>query len=110
MDNKNYEIRRDYLEGEELLLSLPDADRQKVGSAIAGLAKEPWPKQFSGKEVGDGTAKFTVPVEDDEITVLYEVDVYESTVELISIKRRGAFKKASEWLTGLMKFEPKRKS
>jgi hypothetical protein len=109
MDNRNYEIRRDYLEGQELLLSLPDADRQKVESAIAGLAREPWPKQFSAKEVGHGTVKITVPVEDDEIAVLYEVNVYESTVNLIRIKRRGSFKKAGEWLAGLMRFEPKGK-
>jgi len=110
MDNKNYEIRRDDLEGDELPLSLPDADKQKVELAIAGLAKEPWPRQFSAKEVSDGTVKITVPVEDDEITVLYEVDVYESTVDLIRMKRRGPFKKAGEWLAGLMKFEPKGKS
>jgi|SRR5579863_7040978 len=110
MDNKNYEIRRDYLEGEELLLSLPDADRQKVELAIAGLAKEPWPKQFSAKEASDGTVKITVPLEDDEIAVLYEVDVYESTVDLIRVKRRGPVKKLGGWLTGLLKFEPRGKS
>jgi hypothetical protein len=110
MDNEGYEIRRDYLEGQELLLSLPDADRQKVELAIAGLAKAPWPKQFSAKEIGDGTIKITVPIEDDEIAVLYEVDVYESTVDLIRIKRRGPFKKVAEWLAGLMRFEPRGKS
>jgi hypothetical protein len=35
------------------------------------------------------------------------VDVYESLVDLIQIKRRGAFKKAGDWLGGLLKFEPK---
>jgi hypothetical protein len=107
MDNKDYEIRRDYLEGWELLESLRDVDRQKVELAIAGLAKEPWPKGFSAKEAGDETVKITVPVENDELTVLYEVDVYESIVDLIRIKRRGPFKKAGEWLAGLMKFEPR---
>jgi len=110
MDNKNYEIRRDYLEGQELLLSLPDVDRQKVELAIGGLAKEPWPKEFSARELGDGTVKITVPVEDDEIAVLYDVDIYESTVDLIRIKRRGRFKKGGEWLAGLMRFEPRGKS
>jgi hypothetical protein len=107
MDNKNYEIRRDYLEGEELLLSLSDVDRQKVELAIGILAKDPWPKQFSAKEVGGETLKITVPIEDDEIAVLYEVDIYESRIDLITIKRRGPFKKAAEWLAGLMKFEPR---
>lgn len=113
MDNRDYEIRRDYLEGEELLLSLPDADRQRVEFAIAGLAEDPWPKRFSAKEVGDGIVKITVPVEDDEIAVKYEVDAYESTVDLIRIERRGPRKKTFEWLAGLIewlagliKFEP----
>ncbi len=106
MDNKSYEIRRDDLEGEELLLSLPDVDKQEVELAIAGLAHDPWPKQFSAKELSDGSSKILVPVDDDEITVLYEVDVYESTVDLIKIKRRGLFKKAGKWLAGLVKFEP----
>jgi len=110
MDNRNYEIRRDYLEGEELLQSLPDADRQKVELAIAVLAKDPWPKQFSAKPLGDKAVKITVPVEDDEIAVLYEVDVYESTIDLITVKRHGPFRKAADWLAGLVKFEPKGKS
>lgn len=109
MDNKSYEVRRHFVEGEELLLSLSDTDRRKVESAIEGLAKDPWPKQFSAKPLGDRTVKIAVPIEDDEITVLYEVDVYESTIDLIKIKPRGDFKKAGDWLAGLIRFEPKGK-
>ena len=107
MDNKKYQVRQDFAEGKEVLLSLSDGDRETVESAIASLAKDPWPKRFSAKPVGERAAKIMVPVEDDEITVLYDVDVYESVVDLIQIKRRGAFKKAGDWLAGLMKFEPK---
>jgi hypothetical protein len=109
MDNKNYEIRRDYVEGQEVLLALLETDRVKVESALAVLANDPWPRQFSAKQLGENVVKITVPVEDDEIVVLYDVDVYESTIDLITIKRRGPFKKASDWLTGLVKFEPKGK-
>jgi len=107
MDNRDYEIRRDFVEGEEALLSLSEADRDKVESAIHGLAKDPWPKEFCAKTVGDGAVRITVPIEDDEIAVIYDVDVYESTIDLIKIKQRGPFKKAGDWLAGLMKFEPK---
>jgi hypothetical protein len=110
MDNKNYEIRRDYAEGQDVLESLSPTDRETVESAIAALGKDPWPKQFSAKPLGDKAVKITVPVEDDEISVLYDVDVYESTIDVIRIKRRGRFKKAGDWLGGLMKFEPKGKS
>jgi hypothetical protein len=110
MDNQEHEIRRDYLEGQEVLLALPDADREKVEAAIAGLAKDPWPKHFSAKPLDDKAVKITVPVEDDEIAVLYEVDVYESAIDLIKIKRRGPLRKAGDWFAGLMKFEPKGKS
>jgi hypothetical protein len=106
MDNKDYEVRRDYLQGGELLLALPDADRQKVESAIAGLAKEPWPKQFSARQVDQATVKIIVPVEDDEIAVIYEIDVFESTIDLVNLKRRGPFKRVGDWLAGLTKFEP----
>jgi hypothetical protein len=41
--------------------------------------------------------------------VLYDVDVYGSTIDLIKFKGRGHFKKAGEWLAGLVKFEPKGK-
>src|SRR5260370_37606667 len=109
MDNESYAIRRDYAEGQDALLSLPEADREKFESAIAGLAKDPWPKQFSAKELDEKTRKITVPVDDDEITVLYEVDVFESTIDLVKIKRRGPFKRAGDWLAGLAKFEPKGK-
>jgi hypothetical protein len=111
MDNKQYEVRRDYAEGEqEVLLSLSEGDRHKVEAAVAALAQDPWPKQFCARPLGDKAVKITVPVEDDEIAVLYDVDVYKSTIDLITIKRRGRFKKAGEWLAGLMTFEPKRKS
>jgi hypothetical protein len=110
MDNKNYEIRRDYAEGQNILLALPPADQAKVEAAIAILATDPWPREFSAKPLGDKAVKITVPVEDDEIALLYEVDVYESKIDLITIKRRGAFKRAGGWLAGLMKFEPKGKS
>lgn len=106
MDNKQYEIRRDFTDGEEVLFSLSSEDRETVESAIALLKREPWPKQFSAKPLGQKTVKIMVPLEDDEITVLYEVDVYKSTVDVIKIKRRGLFKKAGEWLAGLTKFEP----
>ena len=106
MDNKEYEIRRDFTDGEEVLFSLSSEDRETVESAIALLKREPWPKQFSAKPLGQKTVKITVPLENDEITVLYEVDVYKSTVDVIKIKRRGLFKKAGEWLAGLTKFEP----
>lgn len=107
MDNKRYEVREDFVEGRDILLSLSESDRQKVESAIGSLAKDPWPKRFSAKPLGEKTVKITVPVEDDEITVLYGVDVYGASVDLIKIKRRGAFKKAGDWLGGLLKFEPK---
>ena len=110
MDNKNYEIRHDFAEGKDVLLSLSQADREKVESAIADLAKDPWPKHFSAKPLGDKGVKITVPVEGDEITVLYDVDVYESTIDLMKIKRRGRFKKTAGWLAGLTKFEPKGES
>ena len=102
-----YTVRRDFAGGQDILLSLSESDREKVESAIGSLAKDPWPKRFSAKPLGDKAVKITVPVEDDEITILYEVDVYESLVDLIQIKRRGAFKKAGDWLGGLLKFEPK---
>lgn len=107
MDNKRYEVREDFVEGRDILLSLSESDREKVESAIGSLAKDPWPKRFSAKPLGEKTVKITVPVEDDEITVLYGVDVYGASVDLIKIKRRGAFKKAGDWLGGLLKFEPK---
>lgn len=109
MDNKRYEVRQDFAEGQEVLLSLGEKDREKVEEAIAGLAKDPWPRRFGAKPLGEKTVKITVPVEDDEITILYDVDVYESSVDLIQIKRRGAFKKAGDWLVGLIRFEPKGK-
>ena len=92
-----------------MLGSLAEKDREKVEEAIAGLARDPWPKRFGVKPLGGETVKITVPVEDDEITILYDVDVYESSVDLIQIKRRTAFKKAGDWLAGLIKFEPKGK-
>jgi hypothetical protein len=110
MDNRNYEIRRDYVEGQDVLLSLSEQDRAKVESAIAVLAQDPWPKQFSAKPLGDKAVKITIPVDDNEIAVLYDVDVYESTIDLITIKRHGPFKKAGDWLAGLVKFEPRGKS
>lgn len=109
MDNNSYEIRRDFAQGMEVLLSLSDEDRGKVEAAIAFLAKEPWPKQFSAKPLGDKAVKITVPVDDDEIAVLYEVDVYLETIDIICIKRRGFRRKAGEWLAGLVRFEPKGK-
>jgi mRNA-degrading endonuclease RelE of RelBE toxin-antitoxin system len=107
MDNKRYEVRHDFAEGLEVLGSLAEKDREKVEEAIASLAKDPWPKRFEAKPLGGETVKITVPVEDDEITILYDVNVYESSVDIIRIKRRTAFKKAGDWLAGLMKFEPK---
>jgi mRNA-degrading endonuclease RelE of RelBE toxin-antitoxin system len=107
MDNKRYEARQDFLEGRDILLSLSESDREKVETAIGSLAKDPWPKRFSAKPLGDKTVKIVVPVEGDEITILYDVDVYESSIDLIQVKRRGAFKKAGDWLGGLLKFEPK---
>jgi hypothetical protein len=109
MDNKRYEVRQDSAEGQEVLLSLAAKDREKVDEAIASLAKDPWPKRFAAKPLGEKTVKIMVPVEDDEITILYEVDVYESAVDLMKIKQRGTFKKAGAWLAGLVKFEPKGK-
>jgi mRNA-degrading endonuclease RelE of RelBE toxin-antitoxin system len=107
MDNKDYEIRSDFAEGAEVLSSLSRENRDAVQSAIARLAKEPWPEQFSAKPLGGQTVKITVPVDDDEIVVLYDVDVYKSTIDIIRIKQRGTFQKAGEWLAGLVKFEPK---
>jgi|SRR5215469_7376776 len=109
MDNKRYEVRQDFAEGREVLGSLAEKDRERVEEAIASLAKDPWPKRFGAKPLGGQTVKITVPVEDDEITILYDADVYESSVDLIKIKRRGASKKAADWLAGLMRFEPKGK-
>ena len=109
MDNKRYEVRQGFAEGLEVLGSLAEKDREKAEEAIASLAKDPWPKRFGAKPLGGETVKITVPVEDDEITVLYDVNVYESSVEIIQIKRRAAFKKAGDWLAGLMRFEPKGK-
>lgn len=109
MDNKNYEVRQDFAEGQEVLLSLAEKDREKVEEAIASLARDPWPKRFGARRLGEKAVRITVAVEDDEITILYDVDVYESSVDLIKIKRRGAFKKAGDWLAGLMNFEPKEK-
>jgi mRNA-degrading endonuclease RelE of RelBE toxin-antitoxin system len=106
MDNKDYEIRRDYLEGQEILLSLPEEDQQKVNLVIGSLAKDPWPKQFSAKQIDGRTVRITVPIEDDEIVVIYEVDLFKSTIDLVKIKRRGPFKRAGDWLAGLVKFEP----
>lgn len=109
MDNHEYELRRDFAQGEEVLLSLGEEDRRKVGAAIALLAKEPWPKQFSAKPLGDKAVKIIIPVEDDEIAVLYEFDVYLEIIDIIRIKRRGFYKKAADWLGGLIRFEPKGK-
>lgn len=106
MNNKNYEIRDDFLEGQEVLIALSDADREKVKSAITLLATDPWPRQYSAKPLREKAAKITVPVEDDEIAVLYDVDVYLETIDLIRIKKRGRYKKAGEWLSGLLNFEP----
>jgi mRNA-degrading endonuclease RelE of RelBE toxin-antitoxin system len=102
MDNKEYEIRRDFMEGVEVLRSLADEDREQVEVAIADLAKNPWPRRVKA-----GTQKITIPTEDDEIVVLYEVNIFQSTVDLVKIKKRGPFKRAGEWLAGLTKFEPK---
>jgi len=109
MDNKRYEVRQDFTAGHEVMGSLAEKDREKVEEAINSLARDPWPKRFGAKPLGGKTVKMTVPVEDDEITILYDVDVYESSVDLIQIKCRGAFKKAGDWLAGLMRFEPKGK-
>jgi hypothetical protein len=109
MNNKTYEIRRDYADGQEVLHSLSKADRAKVESAIAGLATEPMPQEFSAKSCGGGDTKMTIPVEDDVITVLYEVNFFKATVDIVRIERRGPLAKAVEWLAGLTKFEPKGK-
>jgi hypothetical protein len=109
MDNKRYEVRQDFVEGLEVLGSLTERDREKVEEAIASRAKDPWPKRFGANPLGGETVRITVPIEDDEITILYDVDVYESLVDIIQIKRRTAFKRAGDWLAGLMRFEPKGK-
>lgn len=109
MDNKRYEVRQDFAEGQDVLLALPEKDRERVEEVIGSLAREPWPKRFGARGLGEKTVKITVPVEDDEITILYDVDVYKSSVDIIKIKRRGTFKKAGDWLGGLLKFEPKGK-
>jgi hypothetical protein len=109
MDNKRYEVRQDFVEGLDVLASLAERDREKVEEAIAGLAKDPWPKRFGASPLGGETVRITVPVEDDEITILYDANVYESSIDIMQIKRRTAFKRAGNWLAGLMKFEPKGK-
>jgi len=112
MDNKDYTLRWEFVEGAEILTSMPDADRQKVEQAIDALVKNPWPKEFGAKQLDGGKGKFTVRTEDedDEITVLYRVNVFESTIELVRVKRRGLFRKTGEWLAGLTQFKPKGKS
>lgn len=106
MDSIEFEVRREFLEGEEVLESLSQKDRDKVETVINSLAKDPWARGFSPKLIDDRTLKITVPVKDDEISVLVEVDIFESTVDLIEIKRRGRFKTAFDWIAGLAKFEP----
>lgn len=106
MDNTSYEVRREFLDGEDVLLSLSEEDRQRVESAIGILTTNPWPKQFGLEQIDERSFKITLPVEGDEIAVIYEVDVFEATVDLVQIKRLGLFRKALEWLSGLADFEP----
>lgn len=91
MDNQEYEIPWDFAEGQEVLDALSSDDRETVDAAIRGLAKNPWPKQFSAKPQGEKAVKITVPIRDDEITVLYDVDVYKATIDIGKIKPRGTF-------------------
>jgi hypothetical protein len=107
MDNINYKVRREFREGEEVLESLSKEDRGKVELFIESLAKDPWARRFSPERIGDCTLKITIQVEDDEISLFVEVNAFRSTVDLIQIKRRGRFKRASDWMAGLVKFEPR---
>jgi hypothetical protein len=105
MDNTPLEIRRDFLDGEDVLLSLSAGDREKVELAIASRAQSPSEPQFDLKDA-ENTFKISVPIENDEITVIYEIDLDEGILDLVQIKRRGRFKKAWDWLSGLANFEP----
>lgn len=109
MDNREWEIRKDYAKGQDVLAALSEADRAKVNGAIDGLKGNPWPKGHGAKEVGENRGRISVPVDDDEITILYKVDGIEQKIDIVTIKRRGAIRRATEWLVGLTKFEPKAK-
>jgi hypothetical protein len=109
MDRMDYEVRREFVEGEEVLNSLSEEDRGNVEFAISSLTKDPWAKRYGPKQIDDKTVKIIIPVNDDDITVIFEVDIFESTVDLIEIKRRGRFKAAVDWIAGLGRFEPRRR-
>lgn len=107
MDNTSYEIRREFLDGGDLLLSLSEEDRGKIDLAIGSLAKNPLAKLFALKQIDERSFKITVPIENDEIIVMYEVDFIEGTIDLVQIKRQGLIKKALKWLSVLTDFEPR---
>jgi hypothetical protein len=106
MDNTSYEIRCEFLDGRDLLLSLSEEDRRKIDLAIGSLAKNPLAKLFGLKQIDERSYKITVPIGNDEIIVMYEVDPIEGIIDLVQIKRQGPIKKALKWLSGLTDFEP----
>jgi mRNA-degrading endonuclease RelE of RelBE toxin-antitoxin system len=95
MDNQKREISWALAQGREVLDGLSAEDRKKVDAAIKELARKPPPG-----------GKIVVPVDGDEITVLYELDDADATIEIIKIKRRGVFKNMLRGLKELADFTP----
>jgi hypothetical protein len=108
MDNPIYQVRRDYLDGNDVLDSLSPADKRKVEAAIADLAKNRVHKTYRLTQIDDHSFKFTVPVKDDEICLIYEVNYTDHIIDLAKIKR-SSFRKALKYLAGLLDFSPSSK-
>lgn len=106
MDNLKYQVRRGLLPIRTALDDLSAASKQKVEKALRVLEWNPEPAEYHARKLEDGIFKIRVPVQDGEVSVVYEVLRASRNIQLIEIKDVSWFKRALGWVEGLLDTKP----
>ena len=106
MNKIKYEVVRDLLPVRTAIGSLSTDSKAKVEIALRTLETNPEPDDYGCERIEDQVFKIRVPVQDGEISVLYDLWRADRKVVLIEIKDVSWFREAKAWVGGLLDFGP----